>query len=64
MKKTVWILAVLALASFALAQQKAEDVIKAQCAKAQVVAELWHGFRQQDARGRRLRPPHQPGRLP
>ncbi|WP_457629630.1 ABC transporter substrate-binding protein [Oceanithermus sp.] len=45
MKKSVWILAVVALASFALAQQKAEDVIKAQCAKAQVVAELWHGFR-------------------
>ena len=29
----------------ALAQQKAEDVIKSQCEKAEVVAELWHGFR-------------------
>ncbi len=30
--------------SLALAQAKPEDVIKEQCAKAQVVAELWHGF--------------------
>lgn len=28
----------------ALAQQKPEDVIKSQCEKAEVVAELWHGF--------------------
>ncbi|ADH63929.1 extracellular solute-binding protein family 1 [Allomeiothermus silvanus DSM 9946] len=30
--------------SLALAQQKPEDVIKGQCEKAAVVAELWHGF--------------------
>ncbi|WP_457630704.1 ABC transporter substrate-binding protein [Oceanithermus sp.] len=45
MKKIVWIMAALTLVSLAFAQQKAEDVIKAQCAKAPVVAELWHGFR-------------------
>jgi len=44
-KKIVWIMAALTLVSLAFAQQKAEDVIKAQCAKAPVVAELWHGFR-------------------
>lgn len=38
-------MAALTLVSLAFAQQKAEDVIKAQCAKAPVVAELWHGFR-------------------
>ncbi|MER3536681.1 MAG: ABC transporter substrate-binding protein [Thermus sp.] len=38
------VIPLLALASLALAQQKPEDVIKAQCEKAQVVAELWHGF--------------------
>ena len=45
MKKNVWLLAFLAFFSLAFAQQKAEDVIKAQCEKAPVVAELWHGFR-------------------
>jgi len=45
MKKNVWLLAFLAFFSLAFAQQKAEDVIKAQCEKASVVAELWHGFR-------------------
>jgi len=45
MKKSVWLLAFLAFFSLAFAQQKAEDVIKAQCEKASVVAELWHGFR-------------------
>jgi len=45
MKKSVWLLAFLAFFSLAFAQQKAEDVIKAQCENAPVVAELWHGFR-------------------
>ncbi len=45
MKKNIWLLALLAFFSLAFAQQKAEDVIKAQCEKAPVVAELWHGFR-------------------
>ena len=39
-----WLLAVLLILGVASAQ-KAEDVIKAQCAKAPVVAELWHAFR-------------------
>jgi len=39
-----WLLVLLLLPSLASAQ-KAEDVIKAQCAKAPVVAELWHAFR-------------------
>ncbi|GAA6732231.1 ABC transporter substrate-binding protein [Thermus brockianus] len=39
------ILPFVALLGLALAQQaKPEDVIKEQCAKAKVVAELWHGF--------------------
>lgn len=42
MSRTLLILT--ALFSLALAQQKPEDVLKAQCEKAQVVAELWHGF--------------------
>ncbi|RTG95142.1 extracellular solute-binding protein, partial [Thermus scotoductus] len=42
MRKALLLAAVLGLA---LAQQaKPEDVIKEQCAKAKVVAELWHGF--------------------
>ncbi|KHG65222.1 sugar ABC transporter substrate-binding protein [Thermus sp. 2.9] len=42
MKKALVLAALLGLA---LAQQaKPEDVIKEQCAKAKVVAELWHGF--------------------
>jgi len=45
MRKSVWLLAALAFFSLSFAQQKAEDVIKAQCEKAPVVAELWHGFR-------------------
>ena len=45
MKKATVLLTLLAVAGLALAQQKAEDVIKAQCEKAPVVAELWHGFR-------------------
>ncbi len=39
-----WVLALVLLLGFGLAQ-KAEEVIKAQCAKAPVVAELWHAFR-------------------
>ncbi|MER3479718.1 MAG: ABC transporter substrate-binding protein [Meiothermus sp.] len=35
---------VLVLLGLALAQQKPEDLIKGQCEKAAVVAELWHGF--------------------
>ncbi|GAA5335892.1 MULTISPECIES: ABC transporter substrate-binding protein [Thermus] len=39
------VLPLVALLGLALAQQaKPEDVIKEQCAKARVVAELWHGF--------------------
>ena len=34
----------LALLGLALAQQRPEDVIRGQCEKAEVVAELWHGF--------------------
>ncbi|MBF6593548.1 MAG: ABC transporter substrate-binding protein [Thermaceae bacterium] len=30
--------------SLGMAQQKAEDIIKGQCEKAQTVAEFWHGF--------------------
>ncbi|WP_243028119.1 ABC transporter substrate-binding protein [Thermus albus] len=42
MRKALLLLAVLGVA---LAQQaKPEEVIKEQCAKAKVVAELWHGF--------------------
>lgn len=41
-----WFLGMLVLAtSLGLAQQRPEDIIKAQCEKAEVVAELWHGFR-------------------
>ncbi|HFB39334.1 MAG TPA: ABC transporter substrate-binding protein, partial [Oceanithermus sp.] len=39
-----WLLALVLLLGMGLAQ-KAEEVIKAQCAKAPVVAELWHAFR-------------------
>ena len=45
MKKVFLISALAVLLSFAFAQQKAADVLKAQCAKAAVVADLWHGFR-------------------
>ncbi|GEM84171.1 ABC transporter substrate-binding protein [Meiothermus hypogaeus] len=41
-----WLLGMLVLAAgLGLAQQRPEDIIKAQCEKAEVVAELWHGFR-------------------
>ena len=43
MKK--WFLAGLLLLGLGFAQQNPEAVIKAQCAKAPVVAELWHAFR-------------------
>jgi len=43
MKGLLLYVAVLGL-GLALAQQKAEDVINVQCEKAEVVAELWHGF--------------------
>jgi ABC-type glycerol-3-phosphate transport system substrate-binding protein len=38
------VLGLAVLAGLALAQQRPEDVIKGQCEKAEVVAELWHGF--------------------
>lgn len=38
------LLAIGLLGSTALAQTRPEDIIKTQCEKAQVVAELWHGF--------------------
>lgn len=43
MMKAVLLLAVLGM-SLGMAQQSLEDQIKEQCSKAQVVAELWHGF--------------------
>lgn len=44
MKRSFALWLSLGIAGLALAQPKAEDVIKEQCAKAEVVAELWHGF--------------------
>jgi len=38
------ILGLAVLTGLALARQRPEDVIKGQCEKAEVVAELWHGF--------------------
>lgn len=41
-----WLLGMLVLTvGLGLAQQRPEDIIKSQCEKAEVVAELWHGFR-------------------
>lgn len=37
-------IAFFAFLSLSLAQQRPEDIIKSQCEKASVVAELWHGF--------------------
>lgn len=44
MKRSFALWLSLGIVSLAVAQPKAEDVIKEQCAKAEVVAELWHGF--------------------
>lgn len=41
-----WLLGMLVLTvGLGLAQQRPEDIIKSQCEKAEVVTELWHGFR-------------------
>lgn len=37
-------IAFFAFLSLSLAQQRPEEIIKGQCEKASVVAELWHGF--------------------